>query len=66
MSEALAVVSVILEEPATDLAKKPAVKASTTSKLLLVFVPHVLALAPVGMSSNLSLSEYVLDMFLPL
>ena len=51
---------------ATDFDKKPAVKASKTSRLLLVFVPHVLALAPVAMSSSLSLSEYVLAMFKPL
>ena len=35
----------------------------TVSKFVLVLFPHVLALAPVSMSSSLSLSEYVLAMF---
>ena len=55
---ALAVVRVTSAEPATDLDKYPT-KASKTLRLLLVLVPHVLALAPVAMSSSLSLSEYV-------
>ena len=61
VASASPVVKVMLAEPATDLAKyNLSPNASKTSKLLLVFVPQVLALAPVAIFSNFKLLEHVL------
>ena len=59
VGSALAVVKVTFAEPATSLAKYPAPKASIVCKLVFVLFPQTLALAPVSINSNLSLSEYV-------
>jgi len=60
VGSALLVVKVTLAEPAIDFDKKPAVKASTVSKFVLVLFPQVFALEPVSINSSFKLLEYVL------